>query len=42
VDFHEKGRREVRGEELDEIEPLFGDELLCRACGSSWIYGRPT
>ena len=41
VDFYDGGRRQVADEELDEFEPKFGDEVLCRACGVSWIYGRP-
>ena len=39
VDFHEDGRREVDEQELLEFEVESGDEVLCRSCGFTWIYG---
>ncbi len=41
VDFYTDGHREVDDQELEEFEPKFGDDILCRECGNTWTYGRP-
>ncbi len=39
IDFYGRDHREVDGQELEEFEPKFGDDMLCRSCGFNWKYG---
>ena len=41
VDFYKGGHREVDEQDLEEFEPKFGDDVLCRECGHTWTYGHP-
>jgi hypothetical protein len=40
VDFYKESHREVAEQALAEFEPKFGDDMFCRSCGFTWVYGR--